>query len=88
MTCMKPSIEQIEKAIDSIRPYLIADGGDVKVLEVGEDGTVKLELLGSCSSCRMSAMTLKAGVEQAIIQAVPEVKSVVAINSMMESNLS
>jgi Fe-S cluster biogenesis protein NfuA len=85
---MKPSISQIEKAIDSIRPYLLADGGDVKVLEVDEEGIVKLELLGSCSNCRMSSMTLKAGVEQAIMQAVPEVTSVVAINSMVESNAS
>ena len=70
---------KIEKALDSIRPYLEADGGNVKALEL-VDGVLKLELLGNCSSCPMSAMTLKAGVEEALIRAVPEVEKVEAIN--------
>ncbi|MEP0366163.1 MAG: NifU family protein [Cyclobacteriaceae bacterium] len=72
-------IDQIEAALQNIRPYLEADGGDVKVLEV-TNGVVKLELLGNCGSCPMSTMTLKAGVEEAIKRAVPEIKSVEAVN--------
>lgn len=73
-------MEKIESALDNIRPYLKADGGDVKLLEVDSDQIVKLELLGSCGSCPMSAMTLKAGVEEAIKRVVPEIKGVEAIN--------
>lgn len=71
---------RIEKALDSIRPYLQTDGGNVRVLEISEDHSVKLELVGTCGNCPMSAMTLRAGVEEAIKKAVPEVSSVMAIN--------
>lgn len=70
---------RIEKALDTIRPYLKADGGNVRVLEVKDD-ILKLELLGACGSCPMSTMTLKAGVEEAITRAIPEIKKVEAIN--------
>lgn len=73
-------IQKIETALDSIRPYLEADGGNVKVLDVNEEMVVTLELLGACGSCPMSAMTLKAGVEDAIKRAVPEVTAVRATN--------
>ena len=73
-------IDQVEKALDQIRPYLEADGGNVKVLDIDTDMTVKLELLGACGSCPMSTMTLKAGVEEAIKKAVPEINGVEAIN--------
>jgi len=77
----KPGLhERVETALDSIRPYLEADGGDVRVLEVTKDYLVRLELLGACGSCPMSTMTLKAGVEEAIKKAVPEIISVEAIN--------
>ena len=72
--------ERVEKALDSIRPYLEADGGNVKILEITEEKIVKLELLGSCGSCPMSAMTLRAGVEESIRRAVPEVTAVEAVN--------
>ncbi|MCC9166168.1 NifU family protein [Pontibacter harenae] len=71
---------RVEDALDQIRPYLEADGGNVKVLEVTEDMILKLELLGACGSCPMSAMTLKAGVEQSVLKAVPEIKAVEAVN--------
>lgn len=71
---------QIDAALDNIRPYLETDGGNVKILEVTSDMTVRLELLGACGSCPMSTMTLKAGVEEAIRKAVPQVKAVEAIN--------
>lgn len=73
-------LDQVEAALDSIRPYLEADGGNVSVDEITPDGIVKLKLLGSCGSCPMSIMTLKAGIEQAIKKAVPEVSGVEAIN--------
>ncbi len=73
-------IDQVEKALDNIRPYLVADGGNVKVLSIDENKVVLLELLGSCGSCPMSAMTLKAGVEESIKRAVPEITAVKAVN--------
>ena len=77
---MSELVEKVEKALDTIRPYLEADGGDVKVLEVDKDMNVVLELMGNCGSCPMSTMTLKAGVEEAIKREVPEIKSVHAVN--------
>jgi Fe-S cluster biogenesis protein NfuA len=71
---------KIEASLDSIRPYLKADGGDVKVSEVTVDNVVRLEFIGACSQCSMSAMTFKAGVEAAIKRDVPEIKSIEVIN--------
>jgi Fe-S cluster biogenesis protein NfuA len=71
---------RVQEALQTIRPYLNADGGDVKILEITTDNVVRLELLGACGSCPMSSMTLRAGVEEAIIRAVPEITSVEAIN--------
>jgi Fe-S cluster biogenesis protein NfuA len=73
-------ISKIERALDSMRPYLAADGGNVKILEVTDDKTVRLELMGSCGSCPMSAMTFKGGLEEAILKAVPEITKVEAVN--------
>ncbi len=72
--------DQIEQALDTIRPYLEADGGNVKVVDLSEEMVLKLELTGACSSCPMSTMTLKAGVEEAIKKAIPEIIKVEAIN--------
>jgi Fe-S cluster biogenesis protein NfuA len=74
-------IAKIETAIDSIRPYLKTDGGDVRVVDVSEDFVVSIELLGSCGTCPMSPMTMKNGVEEAIKNVVPEITKVVALNS-------
>lgn len=71
--------EEIEKALDKIRPMLIADGGNVELVEVTDDGVVKLKLTGTCGCCPMSQMTLKMGIERILRQAVPELKEVVAI---------
>ncbi len=73
-------LDKIEVALNTIRPYLATDGGDVKLLDVSDDMIVSLELLGNCGSCPMSPMTLKAGVEEAIKKEVPEIKGVVAVN--------
>ena len=78
---------RVEEALVGIRPYLEADGGDVKVVDITEDMVVRLELLGTCSSCPMSNMTLKAGVEEAIMRMVPEVTGVMAINENSEEAL-
>ncbi|MEP1096438.1 MAG: NifU family protein [Cyclobacteriaceae bacterium] len=77
---MPELIDRIENALEKIRPYLEADGGDVKVLKVDKNKNVVLELLGNCGSCPMSTMTLKAGVEEAIKREVPEIKGVHAVN--------
>ena len=74
-------LQRVENALTSVRPYLEADGGDVKVLEVTEEGILKLEMLGACGDCAMSSMTLKAGIEDAVKKAVPEITSVEAINA-------
>lgn len=71
--------EKIEKALKAIRPYLQRDGGDIDFVEVTEDMTVKVRLKGACHGCPYSMQTLKAGVEQAIIQEVHEVKRVIAV---------
>ena len=73
-------LEQVEAALDTIRPYLLTDGGNVSVEEITPDNVVKLKLLGSCGSCPMSIMTLKAGIEEAIKKAVPEITAVEALN--------
>lgn len=73
-------LERVEVALDSIRPYLETDGGNVSIAEITPDNVVKLQLLGSCGSCPMSIMTLKAGIEQAIKKAVPEITAVEALN--------
>ncbi len=72
--------EKVELALNDIRPYLEADGGGVKVMAVSEDRVVTLELMGSCSFCPMSVMTMRAGIEETIKRLVPEVNSVEAIN--------
>lgn len=72
--------DQVEAALDSIRPYLEADGGNVSIEEITPENVVKVKLLGSCGSCPMSIMTLKAGIEQAIKKAVPEITAIEAIN--------
>lgn len=72
--------DKIEAALDGIRPYLKADGGNVNVLEITDDNVVRLELVGACSSCSMSAMTFRAGIEDAIRRAVPEITKVEAVN--------
>ncbi|WP_443937180.1 NifU family protein [Pedobacter sp. MW01-1-1] len=72
--------ERVEQALETIRPYLIADGGNVSVEEITSDNVVKLKLLGNCGSCPMSFMTMKSGIEQAILKAVPEITAVVAVD--------
>ena len=75
----KETIEKIEHAIQQLRPFLEADGGDIQLVRV-EDKIAKVKLLGACKDCNMSAMTLKAGVEEAVKKAVPEILGVEAVD--------
>ncbi len=71
--------EQVEKALDDVRPSLQADGGDIELVEVKEDGTVLVKLKGACSGCPMSQMTLKQGVEAYLKKQIPEVSTVESV---------
>ena len=74
------SVEQrLELSLESVRPYLRADGGDVKLVRIRPDGVVELQWLGTCLICPMSQLTLRAGVERALLNDVPEVKRVEAV---------
>jgi Fe-S cluster biogenesis protein NfuA len=72
--------EKVEKALESIRPYLIADGGNVELVKVTLEGIVEVKLTGACTDCPMSQMTLRAGVERALIREVPGIRRVEAVN--------
>ena len=72
--------EKVQKVIDEIKPFLKADGGDIELVEVTEDGIVKVRLVGACAGCPGAQMTLKMGVEKKLREAVPEVKEVVAVS--------
>jgi Fe-S cluster biogenesis protein NfuA len=71
--------EKVQEAINQIRPNLQADGGDVDLIEVTEDGIVKVKLLGACQGCPMSQMTLKKGIQKFLQDKIPEVKEVVSV---------
>ena len=71
--------EKVEEVLNDVRPALQAHGGDVKLIDVTEDGIVKVQLTGACGSCPMSQMTLKMGVEKELKQRLPEIKEVVAV---------
>jgi Fe-S cluster biogenesis protein NfuA len=80
MNTLRDLTQRIEDSLDSIRPYLEADGGNVRIQQITEDHVVKLEFLGACGNCPMSTMTFRAGVEEAIRKAVPEIKGVEVVN--------
>ncbi len=73
-------LKRVETALDGIRPYLEADGGNVRVVDISQELKVRLEFVGNCGSCPMSTMTFKAGVEEAIRRAVPEIRGIEVIN--------
>ena len=72
--------KRIEDSLDSIRPYLEADGGNVRVVEITHDFIVRLEFVGNCGTCPMSTMTFKAGIEEAIRRSVPNLKAIEVLN--------
>jgi Fe-S cluster biogenesis protein NfuA len=80
VTAKAELINKVENVISQIRPYLEADGGNIHFVELTDDNVVIVELSGACGSCPMSTITLKSGVEQAVRKAIPEIKSVEALN--------
>ena len=72
--------KRIEESLNNIRPYLEADGGNVQILEITKDNVLRLEFVGNCGNCAMSHMTFKAGVEDAIKRAVPEITKIEVVN--------
>jgi len=71
---------KVKETLEQLRPYLNDDGGDMEFVRVSDEGIVEVKLLGACSECSMSSMTLKAGLEEAVKKVVPEIKAVVAVN--------
>jgi Fe-S cluster biogenesis protein NfuA len=78
MSELKNVRERVVKALDRVRPYLQSDGGDIELLEVTDDLSVRVKLTGACHGCPFAMQTLKAGVEQAIMKEVPEIKRVIS----------
>ena len=72
--------EKIKKTIESVRPFLQADSGDVELVEVSEDGIVKVRFIGDCENCPMSTMTLRAGIERALLKAIPQIRRIESVN--------
>jgi Fe-S cluster biogenesis protein NfuA len=80
MTKINSLHDRVKKVLDSVRPYLQSDGGDIDLIDVSDEGVVKVKLTGACHGCPYSMMTLKAGVEQAIMKEVSEVKQVISVD--------
>jgi Fe-S cluster biogenesis protein NfuA len=74
--------ERVEKALEKIRPYLKADGGDIALVDITDDMVVRVEMQGACHGCPFSIQTLKAGVEIAVKKEVPEIKEVVDVKGL------
>ena len=77
---MKISQEKVQAALESIRPFLQADSGDVELIEISDDDIIKVRLTGACSSCPMSVMTLRAGIERALMREIPAIRRVEAVS--------
>ncbi|MCB0557460.1 MAG: NifU family protein [Lewinellaceae bacterium] len=75
-------LERVDEALNAVRPHLAVDGGNVEVVEVTEDKVVKIKWLGTCENCSMTLMTMKAGIEQAIMGRIPEIIGVEAVNGL------
>jgi Fe-S cluster biogenesis protein NfuA len=73
--------QRVEDALNTIRPYLEADGGDVEIVEITSDNIVRLELKGACKTCNMSHMTMRAGIEETIKKSVPEVTAIESVTA-------
>jgi Fe-S cluster biogenesis protein NfuA len=78
MTNTMSTKDRVLKALERVRPYLQSDGGDIEFVDISDDMTVKVKLTGACHGCPYSLQTLKAGVEQAIMKEVPEIKRVIS----------
>lgn len=72
--------EKVEEVLGMVRPMLNRDGGDVELIKIDDDGTVRVKLTGACDGCAMAALTLKMGIEKILKEEIPEVKEVVAVD--------
>jgi Fe-S cluster biogenesis protein NfuA len=72
--------DEVKKALDSIRPYLQADDGDIELVDISEDGIVKVKLTGACIVCPLSVITLRAGIERSLLRQVPGIKRVESVS--------
>ena len=75
-------LRRVEEALETVRPHLVVDGGNVEIVEITDDMCVQIKWVGMCESCSMSAMTLRAGITHAIKSKIPEIVSVEAVNGM------
>lgn len=75
----KQLIDKVQISLESIRPFLQRDGGDVELVDVSQDLEVSIKLVGTCASCNMSGMTMKTGIEESVKRAVPEIRSIVEV---------
>ncbi|MCB0722727.1 MAG: NifU family protein [Ignavibacteriae bacterium] len=74
------TLEEINNSLEKVRPYLREDGGDVEAVDIKDGNIVEVRLLGNCSGCALSQMTLRAGIERALMRDFPEIKRIEAIN--------
>jgi Fe-S cluster biogenesis protein NfuA len=75
-------MKRVDTALDTIRPHLKVDGGDVEVVDITDDLTVQVKWLGNCQNCSMSVMTMKAGIEMTVKSQIPEINNIVAVNGL------
>jgi Fe-S cluster biogenesis protein NfuA len=75
-------IKEVDAALDEIRPHLAVDGGNIEVVDITEDMSVQIKWLGNCEGCNMTAMTMKAGIEETLKRKLPQIRNVVAINGV------
>jgi Fe-S cluster biogenesis protein NfuA len=75
-------IDLVKVSIDQLRPFLHDDGGDMELIDITEEGIVRVKLLGACSSCSMSVMTLKAGLEEELLKLTPQIKGVISVDDL------
>ncbi len=81
-------LKRVEMSLDTMRPYLKNDGGNVEIVELTDNMGLKLRLLGTCETCPQSIFTMKAGIEEAVLKSVPEIKSVEAVNLTHNSEIN
>ena len=73
---------RVDAALDAVRPHLAVDGGNIEIVEIDDDMRLHVRWIGACSNCSMSAMTMRAGVEEAVLNRVPEIKSIHPVNGV------
>ena len=85
MTATPDLLQRVDSALDVVRPHLAVDGGNIEIVEITDDMQLHVRWLGACSNCSMSLMTMRAGVEEAVLGRVPEIKGIHAVNGLAPS---